>query len=325
MHGPAVIEKQRFLHDHQPEPYDGRMWDLNRLRMWRAVVSTESVTEAARNLQYSPASVSQQIIALQQAVGFPLYRRVGRGIEITEAGRRFADETDVLFRESARLTDVVDSLRSGPRGRVSIGCSSSVAREWIPGVLRDAVARFPDLSYDVMTNEPFTGLERQRADVDVASEPGHTEETARGGFSRDHLLDDAYLLILPADHTLSEHSEVSVGQLADEPLLDPDVQGSATGDVIDHAARAAGISPRYAARADDHYGILAMVAAGIGLAALPRLAVAELPADLTSRPLTDPTPYRRIVLHVDRRVAHLPHIEFLRDAFIRTAAATPRT
>ena len=293
--------------------------------MWRAVVSTESVTEAARNLQYSPASVSQQIIALQQAVGFPLYRRVGRGIEITEAGRRFADETDVLFRESARLTDVVDSLRSGPRGRVSIGCSSSVAREWIPGVLRDAVARFPDLSYDVMTNEPFTGLERQRADVDVASEPGHTEETARGGFSRDHLLDDVYLLILPADHTLSEQSEVSVGQLADEPLLDPDVQGSATGDVIDHAARAAGISPRYAARADDHYSILAMVSAGIGLAALPRLAVAELPADLTSRPLTDPTPYRRIVLHVDRRVAHLPHIQFLRDAFIRTAAATPRT
>lgn len=295
--------------------------------MWRAVVSTESVTEAARNLQYSPASVSQQIIALQQAVGFPLYRRVGRGIAITEAGRRFADETDALFRESARLTDVVDSLRSGPRGRVSIGCSSSVAREWIPEVLREAVARFPDLSYDVLTNEPFTGLERQRADVDVdvASEPGHTEETTRGGFSRDHLLNDAYLLVLPADHTLSEQFEVSMGQLADEPLLDPDVQGSATGDVIDHTARAAGISPRYAARADDHYGILAMVSAGIGLAVLPRLAVAELPAGLTSRPLTDPTPYRRIVLHVDRRVAHLPHIQFLRDAFIRTAAATPRT
>lgn len=321
MHDPTLAEKQMFPYDHQPEPYDQGMWDLNRLRMWRAVVSTGSVTDAARNLQYSPASVSQQIIALQQAVGFPLYRRAGRGIEITEAGRRFAEETDDLFHESARLTDVVDSLRSGPRGRVVIGCSSSVAREWIPAVLHEAVARFPHLRYDVMTNEPFTGVDRQRPDVDVVSEPGHAEPMTGSGFSSDHLIDDEYVLVLPVDHPLREHSLVSVGQLADEPLLDPDVQGSATGDVIDHAARAAGISPRYAARADDHYGILAMVSAGIGLAALPRLAVAELPADLTSRPLTDPTPFRRIMLHVDHRVAHLPHVEFLRTAFIRTATA----
>ena len=321
MHGTAVSEKQMFLHHHQSRPYDQDMWDLNRLRMWRAVVSTGSVTDAARNLQYSPASVSQQIIALQQALGFPLYRRVGRGIEITEAGRRFAQETDDLFDESARLTDVVESLRSGPRGHVSIGCSSSVARAWIPDVLREAVARFPHLRYDVMTNEPSSGADRHRADVDVVSEPGHTDPTARGGVSSDHLIDDTYLLVLPARHPLSEHSAVSMGQLADEPLLDPDVQGSATGDVIEHAARAAGFSPRYAARADDHYGILAMVSAGIGLAALPRLAVPGLPTDLTSRPLTDPTPHRRIMLHVDRRVAHLPHVEFLRAAFIRTAAA----
>lgn len=73
------------------------MWDLQRLRIWRAVASTGSVTAAARNLDYSPASVSQQIIALQRSVGLPLYRRAGRGIEITEAGRRFAEESESLF------------------------------------------------------------------------------------------------------------------------------------------------------------------------------------------------------------------------------------
>ncbi len=296
------------------------MWDLNRLRMWRAVVSAESVTDAARNLQYSPASVSQQIIALQRDVGLPLYRRVGRGIEITEAGRRFAEESDDLFHESARLTDVVDSLRTAPRGRVTIGCSSSVAREWIPRVLREAVAAYPHLRYDVWTNEPSASPGRHRTDLDVVSEPGHTETVPRSGFSGDHLIDDAFVLILPTAHPLSEQASVPFGRLASEPLLDPDVQGSATGDVIDHAARAAGFSPRYAARADDHYGILAMVSAGIGLAVLPRLAVAELPTDLTTRLLTDPTPTRRIVLHVDRRVAHLQHVEFLRASFVRTAA-----
>lgn len=322
MTAPVVREKQRSPHDHQPEPYDEQVWDLNRLRMWRAVVSAESVTAAARNLQYSPASVSQQIIALQQAVGFPLYRRAGRGIEITEAGRRFAEEADALFRQSARLTDTVEALRSGPREHVSIGCSSSVAREWIPRVLREAVGEFPHLRYDVMTNEPFTGTEGRAVDVDVVSEPGASEPVSGANVAREHLCDDPYVLVLPVDHPLSDLSAVPVGELADVPLLDPAVQGSATGDVIDHATRAAGISPRFSARADDHYGILAMVSAGIGVAALPRLAVADLPPDLTSRPLTDPAPHRRIMLHIDRASAHLPHVVLLRDAFIRTAAAS---
>src|SRR5699024_7844769 len=130
---------------------------LQRLRIWRAVASTGSVTAAARNLDYSPASVSQQIIALQRSVGLPLYRRAGRGIEITEAGRRFAEESESLFGESARLDRVVAEMRAPALDRVVVACPSSVAKEWIPAVLRDAVAHHPHLRFDVLTNEPVRG------------------------------------------------------------------------------------------------------------------------------------------------------------------------
>ena len=69
------------------------MWDLNRLRVWRAVAATGSVVAAAKSLNYTPATVSQHITTLQKAVGAPLYQRSGRGIEITELGRRLADDS----------------------------------------------------------------------------------------------------------------------------------------------------------------------------------------------------------------------------------------
>lgn len=295
------------------------MWDLNRLRIWRAVVSAQSVNAAARNLQYAPASVSQHIIALQRSVGYPLYRRVGRGIEITDAGRSLADESEALFAEAERLTAVTEAVRTGPRPRLTIGCNSSVAREWIPAVLREAVRTFPDLRFDIMTNEPLVGTERRSADLDIVNEPGHTGPAEVPGYQRERLIDDDCMVVLPHSHRLAGQTEVAVGQLAEEPMLHLSVIGGPTGDVIEHAAHAAGFTPAYVARADDHYGILAMVSAGIGVTVLPRLAIADLPGDLTARPLIDPTPIRRVVLLVRGEIAHLDHVGTIRAALRRRA------
>lgn len=299
------------------------MWDLNRLRIWRAVVAAGSVNGAAQNLQYAPASISQHIIALRKSVGFPIYHRVGRGIEITEAGRRLAEESESLFAESSRLDSIIEDIRTGPQPHITIGCFSSVAKEWVPGVLRDVVHRFPQLQFDIMTNEPLLGAERHYGDIDISNEPGFLGPTVVRGYDREVLLDDDYMVVLGQQHPLAGHDEVPVGWLADERMVDLDVFGSPTGQVIDHATSAAGFSPHYVASADDHYGILAMVAAGIGVTVLPRLAIAGLPDNLTARRLIDPKPVRRVVLHIKREVAHLDHIGAVAAAIRKQAAAAP--
>src|SRR5690625_1381059 len=81
------------------------MWDLNRLRIWRAVVATGSVVAAAKNLNYTPATISQHITTLQKSVGAPLYHRSGRGIEITEFGKRLAEDSGEVFASVAELDD----------------------------------------------------------------------------------------------------------------------------------------------------------------------------------------------------------------------------
>lgn len=304
-------------------PYGASMWDLNRLRIWRAVVAAGSVNGAAQNLQYAPASISQHIIALEKSVGFPIYHRVGRGIEITDAGRRLAEEAGSLFSESGRLDSIVEGIRSGPRPHVTIGCFSSVAKEWVPGVLRKVVHRFPELQFDIVTNEPLLGAERHYGDIDISNEPGFLGPSVVRGYAREVLLDDDYMVVLGQQHPLAQYREVPVAWLAEERMVDLDVMGSPTGQVIDHATSAAGFSPRYVASADDHYGILAMVAAGIGLTVLPRLAISDLPSSLTARPLIDPTPLRRVVMHVRREMAHLEHFGAISQAIRELAASAP--
>ncbi len=299
------------------------MWDLNRLRIWRAVVAAGSVNGAAQNLQYAPASVSQHIIALRKSVGFPIYHRVGRGIEITDAGRRLAEEAGSLFTESIRLDSIVEDIRSGPQPHITIGCFSSAAKEWVPDVLRQVVHRFPDLQFDIMTNEPLLGAERRYGDIDISNEPGFLGPSVVRGYAREVLLDDDYMVVLGQEHPLARYDEVPVVRLAEERMVDLDVFGSPTGQVIDQATSAAGFSPRYVASADDHYGILAMVAAGVGLTVLPRLAIADLPDSLTARPLVDPTPVRRVVLQIRREVAHLEHVRTVAQAIREQAASAP--
>lgn len=309
------------------------MWDLQRLRIWRAVVSTGSVSAAARNLDFAPASVSQQIIALQRNVGVPLYRRAGRGIEITEAGRRFAEESESLFAESARLDRVVDRLRAPAAARVVLACPSSVAKEWIPAVLSETTARHPGLRFDILTNEPVRRTDGPAPHIDISVRAGGDDTPvpasgAPGGTAHrrglapadgEVLAEDAYQLVVRDDHPVAGRHEVRVAELADLPLLDLDVEGSISGDVMDEAARAAGITPQHVARADDHYGLLAMVMAGVGVAPLPRLAALDLPAGLTAVSLVDPVPRRSIVLRCDDAVRHLPHIADIRAELVRAA------
>lgn len=300
------------------------MWDINRLRVWRAVVSAGSVSAAARNLQYSPASVSQHIIALQQAAGFPIYRRVGRGIEITDAGHRLAQEAEAIFEAEARLSRLAESIRSGPHRRLTIGSFASATQEWIPEVLRECADLLPDVRFDVLTNEPNYGQDIPTGDLEIVSEFGDDDNLGLPGYSREVLGDDDYLVVLPRTHRLAEMTHVPMAELAQEPMVgDLKVTESATVRVIEHATRAAGFTPNFVARSDDHYGVLAMVGAGLGIAVLPRLAIGDLRPEFTARPLVDPVPVRTISLLVRHKVAHLDAVDIAVGAF-RRAVRTVR-
>src|SRR5215471_17629765 len=129
------------------------MIDVQRLRVFRAVVASGSVQAAADHLGFTPSAVSQQISALQRETGLVLFEKAERGIAPTATAKVLAAESEDLMESLNRLSGVVDHLRDSRSGNLTIGAFSSAAQFWIPQVAKELRREFPDLVLDLSLNE----------------------------------------------------------------------------------------------------------------------------------------------------------------------------
>lgn len=166
------------------------MMDLQRLRIYRAVVAAGSIQGAAANLGYTPSAVSQQVAALSRETGLALIGKAGRGIEPTDAGLELVAAAERLFGELAEVEARVSDLREGRAGSLSMAYFTSAAMAWIPGIVRRVLAEHPRLRLDLRVLELPTG-ESEHVDVEVLV--GSRDFAAPPGFHSHHLLDEPYV------------------------------------------------------------------------------------------------------------------------------------
>ena len=266
---------------------------------------------AADHLGYTPSAVSQQISALQRETGLVLFEKAGRGIAPTATAKVLAAESEELMESLNRIGGVVDHLREGRTGSLTIGAFSSAAQFWMPEVAKGLRREFPELVLDLSLNE--LGPEPAnpgRRDLDITTEDAEMEAVERPGHSRHVLAEETYRVAAPLGHELLEEwdREVPMGALAGQPLIDNDYHGNTCTRIIRNACRAAGFTPRYVARSEDHHTALAFVAAGVGATILPGLAVPESMPGVDSRELVNPSPRRRVVVHVRDGAADAPPV-----------------
>ncbi|MFI2365406.1 LysR family transcriptional regulator [Promicromonospora sp. NPDC019610] len=323
------------------------MLNPRRLEILRAVLAAGSINQAARNLSYSPATISQHMTALARETGLVLFEKRGRGIVATDDARHLADQAQVLLADFGLLERVVADLRSGQGQHLAVACFASAAEQWMPTVVRGVRELQPNLTVEISLNEPVDGRGRRRPDLDVRTEPAGGAEVHLDGYRRHELTVEGFVAVLPADHPLAAgpgsspgsgpgsgpdvdlgvRSEISLRDLAGEPWIDYDIYDSPIGQIVLTACSAAGFTPRYAARLDDHRAALRLVLAGVGVTVLPLLAVTDLPEGLVARPVVRPAVARRIVVHARhdrRRAALIAHaVAQLHAAARETDAATP--
>jgi DNA-binding transcriptional LysR family regulator len=269
------------------------------------------VQAAADHLGYTPSAVSQQISALQRETGLVLFEKAGRGISPTATAKVLAAESEDLMESLNRLGGVVDHLREGRSGSLTIGAFSSAAQFWLPQVAKELRREFPDLVLDLSLNE--LGPEPAnpaRRDLDITTEDADADGIDRPGHSRHVLTEENYRVVAPLGHQLLEEwdTQVPMGALAGQALIDNDYHGNSCTRIIRNACRAAGFAPRYVARSEDHHTALAFVAAGVGATIVPGLAAPESMAGVDSRELINPSPRRRIVVHVRDGAADAPPV-----------------
>ena len=219
----------------------------------------------------------------------------GRGIAPTATGRLLAAESEELMGNLARLTGMVDDLRAGHTGGLEIASFSSAAQQWVPSVVRRLREEFPGLVVDLALNESALQQQGLRADIDIRVEDLEVEVPETPGLCRRVLAEETYVCVVPRDHPLADRGEIGLADLVDEAWIRDDRVESMYTQIINRAAAAAGVTPNYVARSDDHHTAMAFVAAGVGVCVLPRLAALTVPAGTAVLEVRDPVPRRRIV------------------------------
>lgn len=290
-----------------------------RLVVLRAVLDAGSINDAARNLRYSPATISQHMTALAAETGLVLFEKRGRGIVATDAARALAEQARSVLADFERLERVVADLRGGEAEYFAIACFASAAEQWMPEVVQAVREHRPNLTVEVSLNEPAGGRGRRTPDLDIRTEQDGAIELHLDGYDRNELIVEGFVAALPLSHRLAGAAEIELRELAEETWVDHDIYDSPIGQIVLSACAAVGFTPRFAARLDDHRAALRLVEARVGIALLPRLAVAQHGEGVAYRPVVNPTIMRRVVVHSRQEGQRRELIELAMAALRRVA------
>jgi DNA-binding transcriptional LysR family regulator len=307
------------------------MDDLRLLRVFREVALRGSFSEAAGALAYTQPAVSQQIARLEKSIGTRLINREPKRLRLTQAGEIVLRHTEKLL---AQITDAeaeLAELTAGRRGQVRIASMPTTAGTFVGRAISAFRRERPGIDLDLSIALPVQAVERVRkgdAEIAISQERGFGIDPDHAGLYVQHLIDDPLYAVLGTDHPLATQTTIALKDLARWPLVLLAVP-DATGDenLILRAFADAGAEPEIAHTFHDHFAVEGVVAAGMGVALLPGLALAAARVDLAIRPLRG-TPPRRQLLAVAAdppASATQAMIDSLRDAAESQPGPFPRT
>jgi DNA-binding transcriptional LysR family regulator len=249
------------------------------LEVFRAVARHGSITGAARELRFTQSAVSRQIAVLEADLGAVLFDRLARGVALTEEGRCLLPHAEAVLDRLATARRDLDATRGLGRGRLRVGAFPTAVAALVPRALASFREAHPDVDLSLVegrTPELLDRLVGGDADVVVVSAPPD-QPLDRARFELNHLLDEDMLVALPRRHRLAGRRTVRLAELADDSF----VAGSATAELtLLRATLPHGFRPRVDLTAAEWTGKLGCVAAGLGVALIPALAVRATPADL---------------------------------------------
>ncbi|WP_406639418.1 LysR family transcriptional regulator [Amycolatopsis sp. WGS_07] len=261
--------------------------DLGRLRTLREFADRGSVTAAAQALHCTPSAISQQLRALQAEVGIALTEPAGRGLRLTDAGRALVARADDVLAALDRAEAELDTYRSAPRGRVRVAIFQSAGLMLLPGLLR-RIEQHENLEIDVrdvdMVPPQLPGLVADH-DVVVAHRDEHAAEFDTERLDVFPLLREPLDVALPVGHRLARRRRVGLADLADERWISVD-HGFPVDDVLRSLTVRTGVRPQIVQRINDFRITERLVAAGHGIALMPRYTMdTRRGSGLVGRPL----------------------------------------
>jgi len=295
---------------------------LQQLRYFLAVFETRHFTQAADKLGVSQPTLSKQIHTLEASLGAPLFERIRGAVALTAAGQTLLPLAQRMVADADAAREAVQDVVGLRRGEVRLGATPSLCSSLVPEVLRTFRAARPEIQLYVnegSSQDLIENLLARTLDLALIVQPsrGVDEALDAAPVLRESLVvASAYDRPPPTPHAL-----IALSELEHTPLVmfraGYDIRG-----VTLEACRAAGFTPKFAVEGGEMDAVLAFVEAGLGVALVPSMVLANRPL-LRATPLAPPGMQRTIAL-AHRRRSVLPHAAEALRATLLEHIATER-
>jgi DNA-binding transcriptional LysR family regulator len=294
---------------------------MGQLEAFAEVARVGNVSRAAESLNLTQPALSARLLSLESELEAELFVRGPRGMTLTDAGQTLLPYAQRALAQVSDARKALTDLRSGRVGELFIGAAPAVSTYVLPALLKAFRDGHPDVRLGVRTGHTEEVLEmvlRRQVHVGVGRPIRHPDAELVP------LFDDELILVVSRHHPFAKHGRVRLQELADEPLILFD-RASSYYELTSSLVRQAGVVPESVIELDNVEAAKKMVAEGLGVALLPRMALASELRARTLRPvgLIGATAVRRPIVAIRRRDAGPamgPVAEFL--ALLQRARST---
>ncbi len=245
------------------------------------VLEEKNITKAAEKLDYTQPGVSQIVKNIENDLELKLIVPSGRGIEITESGKKLYGTLEQIVKWEKRFEAVANSLIGLEEGKIRVGVIASVAMQWMPYIIKEFTEIYPNIEFELVFvdfEEIVEQLRQGKMDCGILIE----EESEDLDFIP--LMVDEFKVVLPEGHRLAVYDEIPIKELEKEVFIIP----TTAADVgIYKILKDANIKPEMKYFSDEDYSSLAMVQLGLGVTILPQLILDGAVADVDIRPFKE--------------------------------------
>jgi DNA-binding transcriptional LysR family regulator len=242
--------------------------ELRHLRYFVTLAEELHFGRAAEKLHIAQPPLSQQIRHLETELGFELFHRTKRRVQLTEAGQVFLVEAQQILKQLEQAILLGRQTSRGELGQLVVGFISSAAYNILPNILQSFHTRVPQVRLDLhelTTKEQLQQLREGTIDVGFLRPPIEGDI-----FCCDEVFAESLIVALPQSHPQANQPEITLASLAGEPfILFPRFLAPGLYDLIISLCQQAGFSPSVTQEAIQMQTIVSLVAGGMGVAIVP--------------------------------------------------------
>lgn len=243
--------------------------EVHQLRYFCAVAESGNFTRAARQAHVAQPSLSQQIIKLEAELGAKLFDRLPKSIRMTAFGKAFLPKARTILRQIGEAKTEIHEMAGLEKGEITVGVIPTIAPYLLPPLLSGFARAHPAIVINVaeeITSVLLERLHEGEIDLAVLTLPVPGDELIC-----ESLVNEPLYAVLPQKHPLASRSTVGLHEIGSEPFLLLK-EGHCFRENTISACRRSRLTPNVIFESGQFATILAMVAAGMGISIVPRMA-----------------------------------------------------